>query len=251
MQESSDDRLLISKAEDALRIAEKRYSVKTLGFLNPHMRVLLEKNILPPAGMLMTFDGGYPEAERVMPVCYPEYITPLREEYMALIECTGRNIARLSHRDYLGALMGLGIVRENIGDILVTDEKAIFIVKRSCAEYIMLNLDKIGSCGIKLRECGFDETVIPQKPTKDIGGTVSALRIDSLTALATGLSRTKAAELVRGGMVNVNWEPTDNVAAVLKEGDVFSVRGYGRMKLSTVGHVTKKGRISVVVSKFI
>ena len=145
MQESSDDRLLISKAEDALKIAEKRYSAKTLGFLNPHQRNVICANVLPYSDMKMVFDGGYDEAERTMLVCFPEYIVPKREEYMALLECTGRDIGRLSHRDYLGSLMGLGIVRENIGDIMVSEEKTLLVVKRSSAEYILLHKpEKVG-----------------------------------------------------------------------------------------------------------
>lgn len=251
MQESSDDRLLISKAEDALKIAEKRYSAKTLGFLNPHQRNVICANVLPYSDMKMVFDGGYDEAERTMLVCFPEYIVPKREEYMALLECTGRDIGRLSHRDYLGSLMGLGIVRENIGDIMVSEEKTLLVVKRSSAEYILLNLKKIGSCGISIKECDFGETLIPKKPVRDISGTVSALRLDSVISMAVGVSRTKSAELIRSGLVTVNWETVDEVSVCLKEGDVFSVRGYGRMKLSNIGGITRKGRIAIVVSRYI
>lgn len=250
-QESSDDKLLVSRAGDALKIAEKRYSVKTLGFLNPHQRVVISRNVLPESGMSVIFDGGYDEAERTMLVCFPEYIIPERGEYMALLECTGRDIGRLSHRDYLGSLMGLGIVRENIGDILVLDDRTLIVVKRSSAEYILLNLKKIGSCGVNIRECSFDETQIPDRPTKELSGTVSALRLDSIISMALGVSRAKSAELIRGGLVTVNWEPAEEVSLVLNENDVLSVRGYGRMKLSKIGGTTRKGRISVVVSRYI
>ena len=221
-QESSDDKLLVSRAEDTLKIAEKRYSVKTLGFLNPHQRVVISRNVLPESGMSVIFDGGYDEAERTMLVCFPEYIIPERGEYMALLECTGRDIGR-----------------------------TLIVVKRSSAEYILLNLKKIGSCGVNIRECSFDETQIPDRPTRELSGTVSALRLDSIISMALGVSRAKSAELIRGGLVTVNWEPAEEVSLVLNENDVLSVRGYGRMKFSKIGGTTRKGRISVVVSRYI
>ena len=249
--ESSDDKLIISKAEDTLRIAEKRCGIKTFGFLNPHQRLVLKKHIFPNMDMRVLFDGGYEEAERTLLVCFPDFLQPAREDYLDLLECTGRDTERLSHRDYLGSLMGLGIVRENIGDILVSGERTLFFVKPESTEYILQNLTKIGSCGVHIRKCEITDTEIPERRTKDFEGTVAALRLDCVIALAAGISRAKSAELIRSGMTTVNWEPEEDVSAVLKEGDIFSVRGFGRMKLSGVGAKTRKGRLSITISRYV
>ncbi len=251
MQPDGEEKLLIAKAEDALRLSEKHYCSKTLGFLNPHQRVLIQKHVKKPAQMEMVFDGGFPEAERTLLVCYPEFCQPAQEEYLALLECTGRDIAGLNHRDYLGSLMGLGITRENIGDILVGEEKTYLYLKPEIAEYVIQNLTKIGRHGIRLRECSVTEAELPQRPVKEITGTVATLRLDAVLAVGTGLARGKAAELIQGGQVAVNWETVQEGSVAVKEGDVFSVRGFGRMKLLTVGGTTRKGRIAITMIRYV
>lgn len=250
-QLESEDKLLISRAEDALRIAGDRYCVKTLGFLNPHQRALVERHLLPDPDMCVEFDGGYAEAERTLLVCRPEYCIPGPEEYLCLLEFTGRDTAELSHRDYLGSLMGLGITRENIGDILVLENRALAFVKPEIAAYIMQNLTKIGRCGVHIRRTSPAEAEIPPRPVRDVQGTVSSLRLDSVLSAGIGVSRSKAADLIRGGLVTVNWELVQDVSASLREGDVISVRGHGRMKLSQIGGLTRKNRYSITVSRYV
>ncbi len=251
MQLDIDEKLLIARAEDALRLAEKRFCVKTLGFLNPHQRVLVQKQITPIPGVELMFDGGFPEAERTLLVCYPEYVVPEQEEYLSLIECTGRELGGLSHRDYLGSLMGLGIVRENIGDILVDETKTLLFLKPEIVDYVLQNLTKIGRCGIHLNQVPVSVAEIPKRPVKEINGTVATLRLDAVLAVGTGMARGKAAELIQSGQVAVNWETTDSVSVSVKEGDVISARGFGRMKLEQIGGTTRKGRIGITMVRYV
>ncbi|MBO5364518.1 MAG: RNA-binding protein [Clostridia bacterium] len=251
VQPDGEEKLLIAKAEDALRLAEKRFCVKTLGFLNPHQRVLIQNYVKKPAGMKLVFDGGFPEAERTQMVCYPEFFEPVREEYLALLECTGRELGGLSHRDYLGSLMGLGIVRENIGDILVGEGKTFFFLKPEIVDYVLQNLTKIGRQGIRLTECPISAAELPERPVKEIAGTVAALRLDAVLALGTGLARGKAAELIQGGQVAVNWVTVQEVSGAVKEADLISVRGFGRMKLLRIGGTTRKGRIGITIIRYV
>ncbi len=251
MQLDAEEKLLIAKAEDALRLSEKHFCVKTLGFLNPHQRVLIQKHVKTPVGIEMIFDGGFPEAERTQMVCFPEFFEPVREEYLALLECTGRELSGLNHRDYLGSLMGLGIVRENIGDILVGEEKAFLFLKPEIVDYILQNLTKIGRQGIRLTECPISMAELPKRPVKEVTGTVATLRLDAVLAVGTGLARGKAAELIQGGQVAVNWETVQEVSGAVKEGDVLSVRGFGRMQLSSIGGTTRKGRIGITVIRYV
>ncbi len=247
----SEEKLLLSKAEDTLRIAQKRYSVKTLGFLNPKERLYLAAHLLPDADMQMVFDGGYEDAERTLLVCAPAYLELMPQEYLSVLECSGRDLAGLTHRDYLGSLMGLGIVRESIGDILVTEEKAFIFVRPEQVSYILQNLTKIGRRGVHVRECRQEEIELPKPDTKEISTTVSSLRLDSVLAAATNLARGKAAELIQAGFVTVNWETEEEVSRMLKEGDMLSARGYGRIRLSSVGNLTRKGRQAIVVSRYL
>ena len=247
----SDYKLLLSKANDTLRLAESRYDTKTLGFLNPSERMFLKDRLFIQTDMLLEFDGGYEEAERTLMVCRPEFAENNRDKYICMLECSGKFTEKLSHRDYLGSLMGLGINRECIGDILVLEDKTLIFSKPETAEYIIQNLTKIGRTGVKIKKCPITDSVVPRRKTKDICGTVAGIRLDSVISVATGISRGKSAELIKGGLVTVNWDQTDNVAMSLKEGDVISVRGYGRMCLSKIGGWSGKGRYHITVSRYV
>lgn len=251
MGPDSQEKLLVARGEDTLALAEKRCYVKTLGFLNPYEQQVLKRNLARISGMEIAFDGGHPEAERTMLVCYPDFLMPETSDYITLLECTGRDLAGLSHRDYLGSLMGLGIARENIGDILVSDERAYLFVKPEIAEYILQNLSKIGRRGVKIKEVPLSEAVLPKRDGKEVQGTVAGLRLDAVIATALSLARGKSADLIRNGLVEVNWETVEDVSREVKEGDVFSVRGHGRMKLSRIGGLTRKGRYGITIWRYL
>lgn len=251
MQPEGEEKLLLARAEDAIRLAERQYCARTLGFLNPRQRLFLERRLTCPPDLTLFFDGGYEEAERTVMVCHPAYGAPEREEYLSVLECTGRDLMGLSHRDYLGSLMGLGIVRENIGDILVTEEKTVLFVKPEIESYILQNLTKVGNRGIRLEKVTTEAVLLPERPTKEIRSTVAGLRLDAVLATAAGIGRGKAAELIRIGQVTINWETVTEVSATVREGDVLSARGYGRMKLTEVGGLTRKGRYGITLVRYI
>ena len=93
--------------------------------------------------------------------------------------------------------------------------------------------------------------LIPKKKTEEIGGTVSSLRLDSVLSVALKTSRSKAAALILGKIVSVNFEETENVSKTLSEGDILSVRGKGRFKLARINGTTKKGRDSIIIEKYV
>lgn len=239
-----------------MSIAERQYSVKSLGFLDPREAAVLQKEIRGsvPAGMEYRFFGGYEEAERTMLVCFPEYLEPDYDEIIAALEITGRDISKLSHRDYLGSLMGLGIKRDNIGDIVPLGEKygkCYIFIKPAMLNYVGENLTKIGRCGVRSNTRNLSEVIIPQRATEPTIATVSGLRLDCVLSAALNLSRGKTAELIKSERVRVNFETAASASQSVKEGDLISVRGFGRYKLSEVRGVTRKGRISVIIDRYV
>ncbi len=248
---NSQDKLIISRAQDILEQSERNYSALALGFLNPYEAGLIKKNVRPAADMRCEFYGGCDEAERRLFVCYPEYAPVDYDEIISVLEIRGRDIEALDHRDYLGSLMGLGIKRENIGDIIPLEDKCYVFLKPQIAEYVKLNLTRIGRHGVKLSVVSASEITVPPKKTKRISATVSALRLDCVVAAALGVSRSKAADLIKADAVQLNFEPTDSVSKLLDGGDIISVRKYGRFRLSEIGGTTRKGRQSVIIEKFI
>lgn len=252
MTQGDDLKILLSKAEDAVSLSENKYMTKSVGFLTPSERVFLEKNCRKPVDGRTVFYGGYDDAERTLMVVLPEYADD--EEYKSEISpllITARNLAEMSHRDFLGSLMGLGIKREMVGDILVLEDRCIIFVRKEIKDYILSNLDKVGRHGIMISACETDEVKIPPKKTEKISGTVATVRLDSVLSVALKTSRSRALEYITGGLVSLNWEETDNVSKMLTEGDVISVRGKGRFKVSCIGGLTKKGRYSILVDKYI
>jgi RNA-binding protein YlmH len=157
----------------------------------------------------------------------------------------------LTHRDYLGALMGLGIKREKIGDILVSEETCSIIVLNEIADYIFYNLDKVGNTRIKTVITDVDELVSREPKLKEISATVASLRLDCIASAGFGISRSKMVDFIKGEKVNLNWDGVSNPTKQVKAGDTISMRGMGRLVLDSVGGTTKKDRIKVVLKKYI
>ncbi len=245
-----EEKLIISRADDAVYAADKNYQVKHIGFLTPYERGLIMKNVYPSMDISVSFDGGCPDAERTMFICCPEYMEYDIDEIISVICIRGRDLSALTHRDYLGSLMGLGITRENIGDIIVDDEGAFLFVKKDIADYIMQNLDKIGRNGIKKEIVKCSDAVIPPPKLKELSGTVASERIDAFVAFCINSSRNKVCELIESGLVSLNFLPVTSVSNKVTENDLISIRGYGRFRVKEIGGLTRKGRISVKADKF-
>lgn len=154
----------------------------------------------------------------------------------------------LSHRSILGSLMGLGIKRECIGDIVITDKKdCFFAVIEEISPFIKQELKQIGKCPIDLIEYNETVTNIIKYETKTT--FVTSLRLDSIVSCAISKSRGDAQELIMESLVTLNYRICQNNSEVLKEGDIFSVRHYGKYLLSHVGGKSKSGRIIIDISK--
>ncbi len=252
MTDSSSDRLLIAKAKDVIKLSEKTSSLKYTDFLTPAEAALVDFEHLSGAFSKQVFFGGYDGAERTVYISYPDFLEECpTDDIISVIVIRGRDIASLNHRDYLGSIMGLGIKREKIGDIVVFDDKAFVFALPDMAEYIKNNLAKIGNTGVTTEVLSAAEITVPEKKTEEIKGTVSTVRLDSVLAVSLKTSRSKAMKFIEAEKVQVNWKIVSDSAFKIKEGDIFSVRGFGRFKFFSVNGETKKGRISITVRKYI
>ena len=195
------------------------------------------------------FLGGYENAKRRLIAFYPEYFDEKTQESpIRPITFTYRNVDKLSHRDILGSLMSLNIKRECIGDILVGEGKSCVLLYETVFSDAML-ISKIGRVGVKASE-GFDESIQLQEGFKLINATVSSLRIDGVVSAAAGISREKASAIIRSSLVSLNYKEVSSASQKIEIGGVFSVRGHGKFQLESC-HETKKGRINIVVKKYL
>ena len=200
------------------------------------------------------FDGGFEEAERKAIIFDGSFnLDKEWENPIKFLNIKLKTDVNLSHRDYLGSIVGLGIKREKIGDIIVKENSASVIVLKDVAEYILYNLLKIGRISADV-EYGSPEDVINStelKKFKEIKCTVPSLRLDCILSLGFVISRSNSGPLFCENRVFLNWEPESKLSAQVKEGDVISIKGKGRIVLSEVGNITRKGRIAVVIKKLI
>lgn len=158
----------------------------------------------------------------------------------------------LTHRDFLGALMNLGIERYVLGDILVKEHKRAYVFcHEKVAEYIIENLTKIKHTNVRCIEVSAEQEMDGLAPVlEDMSVIVSAPRFDSIVAAVTKCSRSETANLFRAGKVSRNGRLFENYSAQLRDGDTFSVRGYGKFRYCGSGNETRKGRVYVQLQKF-
>ena len=248
----SDDeeiKLVLSKACDLYTKALTTSKDFFTKFLSPLESAIIMGRF-PKGELFIRFFGGYDDAERL--VCaFSVYEDGIPFPVTALKLRVKSKNANLSHRDYLGSILSLGIKRETLGDITITDTGAIVFCLDEIADYIADNLLKIGGAGIEITKEESLQTLEIKREYNVVSSTVSSMRCDSMVSSALNIARGKAVELIGRGLVTLNYETAKSSHQLIKDGDVISVRGHGKFKVQTDGHLTKKGRIHVNICKYI
>lgn len=209
-------------------------------------------------GVRILFFGGYEGAERQIAAFLPdalscnEYkdLTPVYPIDCLKISPVSRKFSeQLTHRDFLGALIHLGIDRCKLGDLVLKDQDCFLFCHSHMTEFILQNLEKVKHTNVKLEQI-FDPMEMPQPEFKEIQGTVASVRLDSMIALAFSSSRSSMLGLIEGGKVFVNGRLTVSNGYPLKPQDIVTVRGYGKFKYEGVKNMTKKGRCAVIINRY-
>lgn len=253
---AGEERLALSRVLDRYTQASRRGSAAATDFLTPQQR-LRALELLRLAGARegsYVCTGGYPDAERQVILFLPDWLEPEDADTVSPIRCLRaafRAEKPLSHRDFLGSLMGMGVAREKVGDILVTDESADVLVLDTVADFLVQSWESAGRTHLRLEEVERSCVHVPQASTEEVHDTVSSLRLDAVIASGLRMSRGKAAEVVASGRVQVNWMECTKADKLLTAGDTVSARGFGKFRLAEVGGTTKKGRISVTLLRYV
>jgi len=234
---------IIDKANGCL----KNYDVRFSDFLNP-FEVESAKAILNANDDLKyTVDGGYDESERKIVFIYPFYMDYEDiNETLRFIQIEGNfKFKSISHKDYLGSLLSLGIKREKIGDIIIHENFCQVIVTFDICDFILMNLEKVARNNVKLKEISRKEVVYNPPNYKEINFTVSSSRIDCIISGLYNISRQESAKLISNEKVQVNYEKITSCSKEIKSESLISVRGKGRSQINNIGGLTKKGKIKV------
>ena len=246
------ERLLLSRVWDKYDQCRRRNIPVCTDFLSPREQAAAER-LLHMLGARdgWAFWGGYEGAERRQLHFLPDWQSEPDTEAVRCLRCTFYESGSLTHRDFLGSLTGLGLTREKIGDILVSDRTADVLVAAPVADHLLREWDAAGRVALHVEEIDLSQIDAPVQQVKLLRDTVSSLRLDSVLAVGFSTSRGKAAEAVETGRVQVNWTVCQKPDRQMHAGDVISVRGAGKCRLSEIGGATKKGRTFITVERFL
>ena len=251
--QSPEDKVLLAKLWDKIHAGMRKNIAASTCYLSPREQNLA-KYLFGEQEGLHSF-GGYEDAERKMLIYLPEYLedSALYEEDSPVVclRATFYEGDTPSHRDFLGALMGAGIAREAVGDICVGKGSCDFFVSAEIAPYILQNLTGAGRTKLRLEQILLDQVQIPEPEVKQIADTVASLRLDSIISSGFRIGRSLAAQHICAGKAAIDGLPCEKPDKAVDEGAKISVRGLGKIKLQKVNGQTKKGRISVVIDRYV
>ena len=251
--QNSEDKLLLAKLWDKINGGFRKNIPASTCFLSPR-ELEMSRYLFGDEEGLQAF-GGYGDAERKMLVYLPDYLDGESlfwdDGPVVCLRASFYQGDSPSHRDFLGALMGAGIARETLGDICVGRDSCDFFVTKEIAPYILQNFTSAGRAKLHLEQIPLAEVSVPEPEVKEIRDTLASLRLDSVISSGFRIGRSLAAQYVSSGKAAIDGLPCEKPDKAVSEGSRISVRGLGKIKLATVNGQTKKGRISVVIHRYV
>ena len=251
--QNGEDRILLAKLWDKINAGIRRNIPANTAFLSPREQEMARYLFGDEPGLIAF--GGYEDAERKM-LCYlPDYLdeSALWEEDSPIVclRATFYQGDSPSHRDFLGGLMGCGISRECVGDICVGETFCDFFVTTEIAPYLLQNFIGAGRIKVHLSAIPLQEAAIPEPEVKEIRDTLASLRLDSAVSAGFRIGRSLDAQYIAAGKAAIDGLPCEKPDKSIAEGMKISIRGLGKIKIHSVNGQTKKGRISVVIHRYV
>ena len=251
--QNSEDKLFLAKIWDKINIGIRKNIPASAGFLSLREQEMSRFLFGQLEGL--HYFGGYEDAERRCLIYLPEYVDVSSlyadDSPVVCLHTTFYTNDNPTHRDFLGALMGAGIARETVGDICVGNGYCDFFVTDDIAPYILQNFTGAGRVKLHLEQVSLTEANIPQPETKQIKDTIASLRLDSVISTGFRIGRSLAAQYITSGKAAIDGLPCEKPDKLVTQGTKISVRGLGKICLTAVNVQTKKGRISVVIDRYI
>ena len=245
--------MLLAKVWDKINAGLRRNIMANTCFLSPR-ELEMTRYLFGDLPGLHSF-GGYEDAERKMLIYLPDYLEEdslyAEDSPVVCLRATFFQEDSLSHRDFLGALMGAGIGRETVGDICVGKGSCDFFVTEEIAPYIQQSFTSAGRTHLHMERIPLVEATIPEPEVKEIKDTLASLRLDSVISSGFRIGRSLAAQYVTSGKAAIDGLPCEKPDKTVSEGCKISVRGLGKIKLTAINGKTKKDRISVTIHRYI
>lgn len=239
---------LLDLAENALR--SQKYKITE--FLDPYGVSIAETIAAHYERVQLEADGGYDGAERCRAAFVDrDFAGKIIFNITAVQVTWDKRYYSIGHRDILGSLMSMGVKREIIGDIVLNQEGCHILLDTALKEYMLANLTRIATSPVSVRDVSLTEISPKEEKVKEIRTTVASLRLDVIAAAGFGVSRSRMAGDIDADKLKVNWQEAKNSAQAVKAGDVISMRGRGRLEVCEILGQTKKGRISVLLKRYL
>jgi photosystem II S4 domain protein len=248
-----ENRECVARVIDQAEQAVKTWEVVITDFLSPPELAEIQQVFGRLSDVQMVAWGGYPQAERQrLAIARSELpLDPSQVEVAPLSIAGNFLFDPASHRDFLGALLGTGIVREKVGDILVLGERgAQAIVVKELVDFLQASLTQVRSVPVKTQPIPLEELKVREPKKKELMTVEASMRLDAIASAGFGTSRSKMADMISAGDVRVNWKETTSTSYTVKPGDLIAIRGKGRVEVGEV-MVTKKDRYRVQLTRFV
>ena len=240
---------VIDLAEQAIKTWEITYT----DFLSPPELKEVEQTFQRLTEVQIVSWGGYPQAERQR-IAIARAELPLEQSQVAIavVEISGNFLFdTATHRDFLGAMLGTGIVREKTGDVIVLGERgAQGVIVPELVDFLSMNLTQVRSVPVKTKLIDLAELKVREPKKKELTTVEASLRLDAIASAGFGMSRSKMVDLINGNDVRVNWQEISQPSYSLKAGDLIAIRGKGRLEVVAID-VTKKERYRVQLVRYI
>ncbi|MFC5403075.1 RNA-binding protein [Cohnella soli] len=249
-----DEKSFVDRAWEWVERAAERHETKRTDFLDPRQAHILFTLANRNPDVQVYLNGGGTHAERQRAIVAPDYKV-LDDEDMGIvvleIASEDRKIADLEHGDYLGALLGLGIKREKIGDLHVTEEGCHALIAEEIAGFLTGHMKQAHRVDVRTTILPLTALRETKQELEEQVLSVASMRLDGIASDVFRLSRTKILAPIKAGRCRVSWKPVEDPSYSLRAGDVVSMKGFGRFKVLDVEGMSKSGRLRVRIGKFV
>ncbi len=248
-----ENRDTVARVIDLADQAIKTWEVVVTDFLSPPEIVEIQQAFNRLTEVQLVTSGGYPQAERQrIAIARSEIPLEVSQVPVAALDIAGNFLFdQATHRDFLGSMLGCGIVREKTGDIIVLGESgAQAIVVPEMVEFLEMQLNQVRSTPVKTRRIELSELKIREPKKKELTTVEASLRLDAIASAGFGMSRSKMVDFIDAGDVRVNWKEITQASSQVKSGDLIAIRGKGRLEVGEIA-VTKKERYRVQLTRFL
>lgn len=248
--QNNEERMIVSRVNDLIRNALQG-SACISDFLDLRQQELAEAAVKSFKGICYSFDGGFEQAERKRLLLFPDW----QNNIVNNINCVkmtpdGENLKQPEHRDYLGALLSLGLKREKIGDIVLQESFAYIFMDSQLVEFIITHFERVKHCRVNCSCIELNDFRYVEPERTIIHVTVASMRLDAVLAASFRISRSEGVHAIMTQKVKVNHKPAAKNSILLKEGDIISLRGKGRIKLEEITGLTRKNRYNIRIQVY-